>query len=493
MTLGQGIRNGVKWLAFGKVGNRLFEFAFGIALARLLVPADFGMIATIQIFTGFVGMFVAGGMGQSLIRAKQVDQNDFNAVFTLQLAVGILVYIVFFTTAPLVARLFEDPRYTDLIRVSTLSFLLRPLVTMRNAWLNREMNFKSRTLVDVATGFFGGFISVVMAMSGMGVWSLTVSGLLGALFNNLWLSRLTPLNPRLNLNIATMRKHAGYGAKIVGNDIVNYLHSQSRTVILSKMAGPAFLGLFNKSESLARLPNQLLMSPTMEPLFRALSKTQDDLDQTKYLFYRAVTLLMAYTTPAYVLMWWIAERFIGVVYGPNGTSAGAPMSILTAAGIFLNVVFPCSAVLAAQNRLGKEMLAAAINLPILAGACIIGLQWGLAGVAWGVVLAQSLFAVQLYGLVLRAIPTRLTELVHAVSPGLLLGTLLFSFLALIDQLISSPLRNAPGAYMLVMAILAFIFYAALFLLLPMRALESEAARCRKLAAGSLTFLRRRRP
>src|SRR5512137_860402 len=100
MNLGQSIRSGVKWLAFGKVGNRLFEFAFGVALARLLVPADFGMIATIQIFTGFVGMFTAGGMGQSLIRAKQVDPNDFTAVFTLQLGVGVLVYVAFFLSAP---------------------------------------------------------------------------------------------------------------------------------------------------------------------------------------------------------------------------------------------------------------------------------------------------------------------------------------------------------------------------------------------------------
>jgi teichuronic acid exporter len=63
MSLGQSIRSGVKWLMFGRVGSRLTEFAFGIALARLLVPADFGMIATVAVFTGFVGMFTAGGMG----------------------------------------------------------------------------------------------------------------------------------------------------------------------------------------------------------------------------------------------------------------------------------------------------------------------------------------------------------------------------------------------------------------------------------------------
>ncbi len=493
MSLGQSIRSGVKWLAFGKVGNRLFEFAFGVALARLLVPADFGMIATIQIFTGFVGMFTAGGMGQSLIRAKQADTNDFTAVFTLQLAVGVLVYLAFFFSAPLVARFFENPLYTDLMRISALSFLLRPLVAMRNAWLNREMQFKSRTIVDVMTAFVGGFLSVGMALLGMGVWSLTVAGLLGALFNNLWLARLTPLKPRLNLDVATMRKHAGYGAKILGVDFVNYLRAQSRTLILSKMAGPAFLGLFNKAESLSRLPNQLLMSPTMEPLFRAMSKSQDNLDQTKYLFYRSITLLMAYTTPAYVLLWWIAEPFIGVVYGPNWVAAGAAMSILTWVGVFLNVAFPCSAVLAAQNRLGKEILATAINLPIMAGACFIGLRWGLEGVAWAVVLSQSLFAVQLYWLTLQALPTRLADLMQAIWPGLLLGSLLFGFLALVDFAIGERLGDSPAFYVVVMAILALTFHACAFLLLPLRALQSETERLRKLMAGALAFFRRRRP
>jgi teichuronic acid exporter len=493
MSLGQSIRSGVKWLAFGKVGNRLFEFAFGVALARLLVPADFGMIATIQIFTGFVGMFTAGGMGQSLIRAKTADPDDFTAVFTLQLAVGILVYLGFFFSAPLIARFFENPLYTDLVRISALSFLLRPLVTMRNAWLNREMQFKSRTIVDVTTGFVGGFLSVSMALFGMGVWSLTVAGLLGALFNNLWLARLTPLKPRLNLDRTIMRKHAGFGAKIVGNDLVDYLRAQSRTLILSKMAGAAFLGLFNKAESLSRLPNQVLMSPTMEPLFRAMSKTQDNLDQTKYLYYRSITLLMAYATPAYVLLWWIAKPFIDIVYGPNWIAAGGPMSILTVAGVFLNVAFPSSVLLAAQNRLGREMVASAMNLPIVAGACVIGLNWGLEGVAWGVVLAQAVFAAQLYWLVLQALPTRLPDLVQAVTPGLLLGALLFAFLAVIDYLTGDWARGKPALYLVAMSVSGGMFSAAAFLFLPFRALESEAARWRKLVAGVLTLFRRRQP
>lgn len=484
MNLGESIRSGVKWLAFGRVGNRFMEFAFGVILARLLVPADFGMIVTIQIFTGFVGMFTAGGMGQSLIRAKDADEDDFSAVFTLQLTTGVLVYAGFFFAAPWIARFFEDPLYTDLIRVSALSFLLRPMLVMRSSWLNREMNFRSRTLVEVATGFFTGIASTGMALLGLGVWSLTLSGLFAGLFKNLWLARLTPLRVRLNPDVAVMRRHAGYGAKIVGNDFITYLRNEAKILILSKMAGPAFLGLFNKAESLSRLPNQLLMSPTMEPLFRAMSKVQEDLDQIKYLYYRTITLLTAYTVPVYVLLWWIAEPFIAVVYGPKWIEAGAPMSILAIAGLFLNIVFPTGVLLAARNRLGMEMLAQGLNLLVVAAAAAIGLQWGLEGVAWGIVASQALLALHFYALVPRVLPTRLADLVRSLGPGLMLGGLMFAVLALAHFGMRGMHVDAPAVYLSVMAVCGGLCYGAAFLLLPIPALQTESARWRqRLAAG----------
>jgi O-antigen/teichoic acid export membrane protein len=489
MSLGQSIRTGVKWLAFGRVGNRLFEFAFGIALARLLVPADFGMIATIQIFTGFVGMFVAGGMGQSLIRAKQADLDDFTAVFTLQLAVGLCVYLAFFFCAPLVARFFQEPLYTDLIRVSALSFLLRPLAAMRNAWLNREMDFKSRTIVEVGIGFISGAIAVSFAFVGLGVWSLVLSGLIGALLSNFWLTRLTPFAPRLNVDIARMRKHASYGAQIVGNDVVNYLRSQSRIFILSKLAGPTFLGLFNKADSLSRLPNQLLMAPTMEPLFRAMSKTQDDLEQVKHLYYRSITLLMAYTAPAYVLLWWVAAPFITVVYGSQWTEAGRPMAILTLAGFFLNVALPSSVLLAVRDRLKKEMLATFLNIPITAGGCLVGLKWGLEGVAWAVVVAQAVLAGQFFWCVLGALPTRGADLLKAVKPGLLLALLTFFVLAAVDQLFSPDEKPHPAIYLVAMSTVGIGSTLLGFFLLPLADLRSESSRWRAFAADRWAAMR----
>jgi O-antigen/teichoic acid export membrane protein len=156
----------------GNTGRQILQFAFGIALARLLVPADFGMIATIQVFTGFVAMMATGGMGQSLIRAKEASTEDFSAVFTLQLGLGVLIYAAFFLSAPLIARYFENPLYADLLRVSALIFILRPFTLIRVSWLTREMAFKKSALVDLTASMLTWVSSVAMALVGMGVWSL---------------------------------------------------------------------------------------------------------------------------------------------------------------------------------------------------------------------------------------------------------------------------------------------------------------------------------
>jgi O-antigen/teichoic acid export membrane protein len=488
MDLSQNIRKGVKWLIIGNTGSRIIKFAFGVALARLLVPADFGMIVTIQVFTGFVGMLASGGMGQALIRAKEVDYNDFNAVFTLQLALGTVVYLGFFLTAPWFAEFFGDPLYADLLQVSALSFLMRPFNYMYVSWLNREMKFKKRSIVGIIAGMVTGISSVLMAWSGMGVWSLTLSGLAGGLVQNIMLAHVTPLSLRLNIDFAIMRRHGAYGSKIVANDILGHVKNEGLKLILSKLAGPTFLGLFNKADSLHRLPYWMFAQPVAQPVFRAMSKVQDDLDQTKYMFYRVITLLMVYLLPFYVGLWWVAEPFIGVVYGEQWLPAAEPLRILALTGFFYIIARPSGVLLMAQNRLVQEMIAQAAILVVTLSACLIGLRWGLEGVSWSVLGSQIFATTYFYTLVYRTIPTRIMELVRAIAPGLKLNSLLFLVLALTDSLTGDLRTTGPAFYLLCMVVSGSLFYLAAFLLLPITALQSESARWRQKINGGLSFV-----
>jgi O-antigen/teichoic acid export membrane protein len=488
MNLGQSIRTGTKWLMIGNTGNSLLQFAFGVALARLLVPADFGMIITIQVFTGFVGMVTSGGMGQALIRAKVVDEDDFNAILTLQLVLGVLIYLGFFLSAPWFAEYFGNPLYKDLMRVSALVFLIRPYVYMRTSWLNREMDFKKRSVIGIVTGVVSGLSSVLMALAGMGVWSLTLSGLVGAIFRNTLLARATPINLRLNFDLSIMRKHSAYGSKIVANDFLGKLRQEAVKLILAKLAGPAFLGLYNKADSLHRLPYKMFASPVAQPLFRAMSKIQDDLDQTKYMFYRVITLLAVYILPFYIGLLWVAEPFIGFVYGEQWLPAAEPLEILAIAGFFYIISRPCSVVLMAQNRLTQEIVAQAIIVIIATAACIIGLNWGLAGVSWGILATQVFQTIYYYILVYRTIPTRLSDLMKAIAPGLVLNSILYLVLVIVDSLTHELKMTNPGVYVLAMAIPGLVAYATAFFLIPIQSLKTEVVRWRQQINGGLAFV-----
>lgn len=474
MSLGKSIRSGVKWLVAGSIGMRFLEFVFGVVLARLLVPADFGMIVTIAVFTGVVGIISSGGMGQSLIRAKEVDEHDFSAVFTMQLSLGVFIYLCFYLAAPLIAGFFDNPLYTDLIRVSTTVFLMRPFALIRTAWLNRAMDFKNRSIVEVITGLLTGASSCLMAWAGMGVWSLTLSGLVGALIKNVLLARIAPLALRLNFDWVRIRKHGGYGSKITVNDFLSYATAESKNLIISKLTGPAFLGIFNKAESLSRLPNQMLMSATIQPVFRAMSKMQDDLVQTKAMYYRMITLLMVYTTPMYIGLWWVAEPFIGFVYGEKWLAVAEPMRILLMSGLFLNILHPCAVLLDAQNRLTQEMVALVVRLIVTVAACLVGLNWGLEGVAWAIFATHVFSAVYYFVLVRNTVGATPGELLKSVMPGLQLNSLLFAVLGVVSLALGSLQSSLPLVYLVAMMLAGTTSYVAAFLFLPIPALKSES-------------------
>ncbi|MCK6408755.1 MAG: oligosaccharide flippase family protein, partial [Thauera sp.] len=192
----------------------MLQFAFGIALARLLVPEDFGFIVTIQIFTGFVGLISGGGMGQALVQSKEAAERDFDVVFTAQLLIGAVIFAGFYVSAPWLAEVFGNPLYIDLIRVSAVSFLLRPFVNTRASALHRDMRFKERSLIGLVVGILTGVASIGLAMVGAGPWSLILSGILGSLITLVMLDHVSDRRPRLCLDYSVAQRFGAYGVKV---------------------------------------------------------------------------------------------------------------------------------------------------------------------------------------------------------------------------------------------------------------------------------------
>jgi teichuronic acid exporter len=483
MSLSQSIRSSSKWLVSSNVVNQMLQFGFGIALARLLVPADFGMIVTIQIFTGFIGLVASGGMGQALVRAKEIKEKDFQVIFSMQLAIGMLIYVFLFIIAPWFADWFGDPLYKDLLRISAISFLIRPFLSMHSVWLQREMLFRQASIRGLAVSLVSGIASIFMAISGWGVWSLVLGGLFGSLLGYLTIFRLTPVHVRLHYDHQIARQHSNYGFKFILNELVSYMRKQTSNFIITKMAGAGMVGLFNKGDSLAKLPFEMISGPIYQPVFRAMSIEQDNPDKIKYLFFRMTSLLLLYTLPIYIGLWWLAKPFIIVVYGEHWAEAAIPLQILAPLGLLYCVGHPCGAVLAATNRLGREAVIQAITWAIVGLGCYVSLDqgWGLAGVAYTIVFSQIYSTTHFYLLANQCYRAKFNELVAAVAPALLLNIILVAVLIGLDAILPTGMsEHSQKAYLLICASAGGLAYVTAFLFLPLPSLATEAMRWKKL-------------
>jgi len=479
--LGNTVRHGTQWLITKNIGAQAAQFAVGIILARLLVPDDFGLVTTIQIFTGVVGMIAGGSISMALVQAKHLGPRDYDVVFTIQLIIGALIFAGFYAIAPAFALAFDNPGYVELLRVAALDFFWRPFYTTLSASLQREMRFKAQA----AMLFFGiavnGAVSVALAWQGFGVWSMILSPLLSKLIFIPVFIMVARQPLRLYLERAALEKLSGYGARMSVNNLVVYFNRRIDNIIVSRVLGVASLGLYNKALSLHFIPIEIIGDSVYHTVFRALASEQDNLSLSRYLYFRTITLVSAYTLPFYVGLWWLGAPFIEVVYGPHWIGAAAPLQILVLAGIFHCVSWPSQAVIAAQNRLGAELRIQIGYGIMLTAGCLASVNWGMRGIAWTVVVLMGYQAGRLYFLACHLLEAQAVHLFAALRPALLLNALLFATLALVHfALVEIQLQLHSVSYLLFMTFSGVLIYALGFLFLPIPALASEAQRWKSL-------------
>ncbi len=492
MQLGKSIRHNTLWLFTGNMSQKILEFITGVILARLLFPEDFGILVTVQVFTGTAGLIAGGGMGQALIQAKQVDKRHFQVVFTLQLLICSMIYAFFFHIAPLFADWFNTSVYTDLLRVSALSFILRPFNNVAKAKLSREMRFKAITLISVMTHLITISVSIYLALNGYGVWSLVLSGIFSSLFSTISLILTSKFYPKIHFEGNIARTLGKYGAKATTNDIIQHFKQQAPNFIIGKFSGATAVGLFNKGESLSTLPIQTISGSVYQTIFRALSSIQDNLDQSKYIYLRTITLVTTYTFPFYLGLLWVAEPFIITIYGERWQLAAVPLQILSIAGFFRCITNPSGAVMDAQNLLSTEIKIQLTALILTTAGCIYGtLHNSLLLISLGLLPSALFLSFALSFCVLRKLDITYADFFQALRPALKLNICLLIVLIITDGLFKMYIPTmSTEMYLLSLSASGALSYIIFFLFIPIPALKKEVQRWKNLLRIPATNLRR---
>lgn len=486
MSLGNSIRHGAKWVFIGNTGSQVINFALGLILARLLMPAEFGMVATILIFTNLAGFVAGGGMGQAIVRAKEASKRDYDLLFTLQLLIGLVIVSFFFAIAPWFGRWYGNPLYADLLRVAALSFLVRPFFNVPSNMLHRDMRFKAKTAVQLTNLVIYNGIALSLAYLGHGPWSLILAGLFSSIAAALQFALYARWRPGISFEFRRARELMRYGLLATSNNVVNYIQDQVPIFILSRAGDAAAVGWFNKARSLAYMPFTMVSGSAYEPVFRALAQSVENPDRVRYLYLQSIRLGCIYTFPVYILLYWTATEAIRFFYGANWVASAEPLRILIVAGFFMSIGHPAGALLAAVNLLGKELVIQLVNLAVLVLGMIIAIPYGLRGAAWVLVLSQLVGSVYITLVACRATRLQLRDVAQAVAPAAVHGVALLVALALLDRLVGDAL-GSDFAFLAVFGTVAAAVVLLTGLFSPFEAMRSEIWKLVGTARSRLCF------
>jgi O-antigen/teichoic acid export membrane protein len=314
LSLKNKVLTGLVWRFLERGGTLGMQFIISIVLARLLLPRDFGTIGLLTVFIAVAGVFVQSGFGSALIQKEKVSIEEYSSVFYLSLFVSIVLYILLFFTAPLIASFYSEPLLVSILRVMALSLIIGAITSVQYAVLSREMKFKKSFFASIGGIFASGTVGIAMAYCGYGVWSLVFSQLSSQVLSLIILWFMVKWRPSFIFSFTKLKKLFQYGSKLLCSALLDTIFNNLYSLSIGKLFDLTMLGYYNRGLSIPMLVVENINGTIDGVMFPALSSCQHDRGRVKKLVRRMITTSSFFVIPMMFGLIVVAKPLVLLVF-----------------------------------------------------------------------------------------------------------------------------------------------------------------------------------
>lgn len=461
MNLKSKVKHGLKWTFVDQILSQIIFLVFGIFLARILTPSMFGIVGMITIFSNFAILFVDLGFSAALIQKKEVSKAHFSSVFWLNLGIGLLMYFLFYISAPFISKFYNQPELIQLIRIICLSFIITSFSSVQANILIKELQFKKKVIINWVAMLIGYLVAFIMAYRGYGVWSLVMMTLTTSFINTILYWIISKWIPLFIFEWKKIKELSNYGLNFFGDASVNYWSRNFDNFIIAKVLGSNDLGIYSRAYSLMLLPLKNITTIVTKVMFPAFSQKQDDIQLLKKYYLNIIQYIALITFPLMIGLSLVSKEFVLLFFG-NKWSAMIPiLSILSGLGAIQSIVSLNGLI---YNSLGKVNIAFKVSIfsnIVLIIAFTIGVNYGIIGVSYSYLIASALLFIPIYKMAIKQLNVTLTE-VFLVLKGVIVATLtmaigifLFNSFSNLSLLIGFIVKIAIG-FIIYFSVLVFL-------------------------------------
>lgn len=319
---------GTLWSSVERFSVQGVAFVVMIVMARILTPEDYGLVGDIIIFIAISQSLVDSGFSQALIRKQDRSEIDNSTVFYFNIAVGIILYLILFFCAPLIARFYDEPILVPLTRVISLSVLLNSLVVVQRALLTVKIDFKTQAKASLTAAVVSGIVGIYMAYTGWGVWAIAGQQIVNLAVNTGLLWVLSHWRPTLSYSWSSFRELFGFGSKLAISGIIDTIYQNVYLIVIGKVFRTADLGYYTRAHQFAQFPSSNFTGIIQRVTFPVLCTIQNDDTRLRSVYRRFLRLSAFIVFPLMVGLAAVAHPMVIVLLKEQWAFAATLLSII---------------------------------------------------------------------------------------------------------------------------------------------------------------------
>ncbi len=377
--------NGFFWSMLESILSQGQGMIFGIFLARMLSPGEFGLVGMITIFISIAQVFVDSGLSQALIGKQQCTRLDYSTIFWANIFIGLLAYVIIWFCAPLIADFYQKPELIKLTHVATIAIIIGAFTLIQQTILIKEIDFKTITKISTVSTFVSGVASLLLAFYGFGVWSLVWRTLINQALRSIMMWRHNQWMPQLAFSKKVFSGFFSFSSNILLISIIAAIYKSAYNFIIGKNYSDIVLGYYTNADQYSMIPSSNLTNITSKVSFPVLSEMQTDNRRLKASISKLIKTIMYVSISIMFGLIVIAHPLFYVLFGVKWLPSVPIFQALCLAYVISPMHVINQSILKVKGRsdlfLKTEILKYVLFTPLL----ILGVIYGLTALVAGIV------------------------------------------------------------------------------------------------------------
>ena len=457
-SLKQKTISGMIWSSLQRFGTMGISFISNIVLARLLTPDDYGCIGMLMIFIALSNTFIDGGFGSALIQKKRPTQEDYSTIFYWNIFLSVVLYIVLFLCAPIIADFYNIALLKKVLQVQGVILIINALGIIQANQLRKQLKFKSVAQVTLIASVVSVIVAIAMAYMGCGIWSLVAQQIVSSFVTTLLYWVYSSWRPIYVFSKESFKELFGFGSFILLSNLINAFCNNLNGLLIGKFFNASSMGYFTQAKKLEDVSSTSIETVVAQVSYPVLVEVKDNHERLMNVLKQFNSLLLYIVTPLMMLLNLLATPIITLLLGEQWLSAVPYLEILAFQGIAISIqginYNAIASIGQSKSLLESTIIKRIVSIVLLFSGLYLN---GINGILWGMTISSFFICFYNSALVHKYIGYKLGKQLMDLMPIIILNAVSYIIVFIIGKF---TYHNGYVSY-LFMAVIYLLIYVAL--------------------------------